>query len=310
MLGSYLSKFSVMGINARNSDYIFPNNKRRLYPLVDDKLQTKQLAEDAGIQVPELYGMIEFQSQAKHIAELAAPHKEFALKPAQGSGGGGIIVVRDIVDSGFVKSNGTIISHADMRYHVSNILSGMYSLGGVADKAIVEYAVKFDPVFDNITYQGVPDVRIIVYRGVPAMAMLRLPTRASEGKANLHKGGLGVGVTMADGVTHSAVQFNKYVTHHPETRQSLMGHTIPHWRAMLEMAATFYDVTGLGYLGVDLVLDKDKGPMLLELNARPGISIQIANQTGLLERTHKIDAHLQNLHTLEEKVAFCQEAFN
>jgi predicted ATP-grasp superfamily ATP-dependent carboligase len=43
-------------------------------------------------------------------------------------------------------------------------------------------------------------------------------------------------------------------------------------------------VTGLGYLGVDIVLDRDKGPMLLELNARPGISIQNANRFGLRDR--------------------------
>ena len=41
------------------------------------------------------------------------------------------------------------------------------------------------------------------------------------------------------------------------------------------------DLAPLGYLGVDIVLDRELGPMMLELNARPGLAIQIANNQGL-----------------------------
>ncbi|HAI68112.1 MAG TPA: alpha-L-glutamate ligase-like protein, partial [Gammaproteobacteria bacterium] len=49
-----LSTNGVLGINKRNADYSLHYNPRRLYPLVDDKLYTKQLAKKAGIPVPEL----------------------------------------------------------------------------------------------------------------------------------------------------------------------------------------------------------------------------------------------------------------
>ena len=39
----------------------------------------------------------------------------------------------------------------------------------------------------------------------------------------------------------------------------------------------------LGYVGVDIVLDANYGPMVLEANARPGLNIQIANNQGLLK---------------------------
>ena len=54
-----------LGINQRNSDYIMRYNKRKLYPLVDDKLQTKQLAIDAEIAVPKLVFSHKIQSSAQ-----------------------------------------------------------------------------------------------------------------------------------------------------------------------------------------------------------------------------------------------------
>ena len=304
-----LSRHRIMGINARNRDYILPNNARRNYPLVDDKLLTKQLAIEAGIPVPELYGVIEFISQAGKVAEIAHPHRQFAIKPCRGSGGGGIVVVKNVFGSSFQKMSGEIVSAPDMQYHVTNMLSGMYSLKSATDRVILEYAVKFDPIFDEITYQGVPDIRIIVYKGVPVMAMLRLPTRKSDGKANLHKGGIGVGIRMHDGVTMYGVQGRTFVNEHPETLHTLSGRQIPNWPQLLEMASKFYDIVGLGYVGVDIVLDRDKGPMVLEANARPGIAIQIANRRGLLSRTEKVDATDISAFKMADRIDFALNAY-
>ena len=52
--------------------------------------------------------------------------------------------------------------------------------------ALIESCVNFDPVFENITFRGAPDIRIIAYKDVPAMAMLRLPTFESDGRSNLY----------------------------------------------------------------------------------------------------------------------------
>jgi len=304
-----LGKYKIMGINARNRDFIFPNNRRRYYPLVDDKLLTKKLALEAGIQVPELYGVIEFINQAGQVAEIAAPHKQFVIKPSRGSGGDGITLIKDVIGGSFQKANGELVSPGDMQYYLTNILGGMYSMGGNVDKAILEYVVQFDPIFNEITYQGVPDIRIIVYKGVPIMAMLRLPTRKSDGKANLHKGGIGVGIHMSTGTTMYGVQGSKFVNEHPETLKPLAGREIPRWPFLLEMASKFYEITKLGYVGVDIVLDKDKGPMVLEANARPGIAIQIANRCGLLARTEKVDAKDVSKFTLKDRVNFALNAY-
>lgn len=310
-----LARHKIMGINSRNRDYILPNNQRRNYPLVDDKLLTKQLAIKAGIPVPELYGVIEFISQAGKVAEIAAPHRQFAIKPCRGSGGGGIVVVKNVFGSSFQKMSGEIVSAPDMQYHVTNMLSGMYSLKSATDRVILEYAVKFDPIFDEITYQGVPDIRIIVYKGIPVMAMLRLPTRQSNGKANLHQGAIGVGVDLATGITLKGTWLNNKISKHPDTGNAVDGVQLPNWDGFMKLAAGCYELCGLGYIGVDMVLDEEKGPLILELNARPGLNIQIANDCGLAKRTLAIEAHLETLkkqgvsETPEERVRFSQSLF-
>lgn len=75
------------------------------------------------------------------------------------------------------------------------------------------------------------------------------------------------------------------------------------------MATNLGDKTEFGYLGVDIVLDQEKGRLLLEINARPGISIQIANQAGLLPRLDAIDSAGPKLSGVQEKIAFAQETF-
>ena len=84
---------------------------------------------------------------------------------------------------------------------------------------------------------------------------------------------------------------------------------IPHWQTILEMSALLGDKTEFGYLGVDIVLDQEKGPLLLEINARPGISIQIANQAGLLPRLDAIDSARSKLSGFQEKIAFAKCIF-
>lgn len=299
-----LSLAGVMGINARNGLYVSRCNARKNYPLVDDKLQTKLLAGKAGIPVTELYGVVEAEGQLRRFDDILGDHSDFAIKPAQGSGGDGIEVIIGRTGNLFRKANGDIIADDALKFHISNILSGLFSLGGHEDKAIIEYRVKFDEVFDAISYQGVPDIRIIVYQGFPVMAMIRLPTYLSGGKANLHQGAIGVGIDLASGRTLNAVWRNNVVTEHPDTRHPVTGFIIPHWESLLMIAAKCYEITQLGYLGVDIVLDREKGPLVLEMNARPGLNIQIANHMGLLNRLRFIDTNAINIGTIQDKVAF------
>jgi alpha-L-glutamate ligase-like protein len=304
-----LRKKGILGMNQRNADFILPYNPRKFFPLVDNKLETKRLAQAAGIPVPTLYHTVEIEHQIQSLHEVLAQHKTFVIKPAQGSGGDGIIVINGRRGKHYLKSDGIIITQEDLSFHVSNILSGMYSLGGHQDKTIIEAKVEFDPIFSDISYQGVPDIRIVVFLGYPVMAMVRLPTRLSSGKANLHQGAIGVGIDLKTGITGLGTQQNRVVNEHPDTAVNVSGVQIPHWQDLLDFCARTYELSGLGYLGVVLVLDRVHGPMMLELNARPGLAIQIANQTGLLPRLNKVRAQQEIKRNAQERVSFALSHF-
>lgn len=201
----WLREAGILGMNSRNAEYIMAYNQRSAFPSVDDKLITKVLAARHDIPTPELYHVIENHGHIEGFESALGEHRAFALKPARGSGGSGIVLVCDRTVQGFVKQNGQIISREDFTYHISDILAGIHSLEALEDKALIEALVRPAPVFASVTYEGVPDIRIIAYRGVPVMAMVRLPTKASDGKANIHRGALGAGVDMGKGVTLRAV---------------------------------------------------------------------------------------------------------
>jgi len=301
----------VLGLNERNAQIIQRFNARKLYPLVDDKLKTKRLALEAGISVPELYGVIESHHDIRSWPEIAEQHTDFVIKPAHGTGGDGILIVAGRSSRRqrlYQLIDGNVISEAGIRHHVSNIISGQYSFVGTRDCAMIEYRVRTDPFFAGVTFQGVPDVRVLVYQGYPVMAMVRLPTRRSGGKANLHQGALGAGIDLASGRTLSGVLGNDIVTEHPDTGEPIAGLDIPLWEQFLSLAARCYELTGLGYLGVDIVLDQTHGPLILELNARPGLNIQIANKVGLMSRFAVVD-NWTVAHDADEKVAFVRKAF-
>ncbi len=310
--GKHLAAAGVLGLNRRNVDFIMRLNPRRLYPRVDDKLITKQLALDAGMAVPELYGVISHQADVRRLSEITGERESFVIKPARGSGGDGIVVITGRSHRkrrSYRLASGMLISESELMHHISNIVSGQYSLSGNPDSALIEYCVKFDPMFAEVSYQGVPDIRVIVYRGYPIMAMVRLPTRSSDGKANLHRGAVGAGIDISSGETLTGVLGDDVVDDHPDTGALIAGLYIPHWDFILQSAARGLEVTGLGYLGVDIVIDRDRGPLILEMNARPGLNIQIANCTGLSSRLNRVDEIFDPKADAARRAEVCRQEF-
>jgi alpha-L-glutamate ligase-like protein len=305
-----LRRRGVMGMNQRNFSYISRYNDRKLFPNVDDKLKTKALALDYGIDVPHLLGVVKYQHDVKDVFNVLDQHQGFCIKPAKGSGGKGILVILEVNEKGYRKTCGDYISGEEIIRHISNILAGLFSLGGRADVAFIEALIEFDPVFDGLSHEGVPDIRLIVFQGYPVMSMLRLATHASDGKANLHQGAVGVGLGIADGCARSAVQYDRPISNHPDTEKQLSDIRVQDWQQMLRLSASCYEMSGLGYLGADIVLDKKRGPLVLELNARPGLAIQTANHMGLLPRLHDIEAKLsRRIPTVDERVAYVTTNF-
>lgn len=306
-----LKNNGVLSINKRNADYVLPYNSRKLYPLVDDKLKTKNIALAANIDVPQLYHVIESEHEIANLEEILAGRDDFVIKPAHGAGGDGIIVICGKHKDRYRKVSGALMTMGEMAYHLSMTLSGAYSLGGYPTQAMVEQRVIVDKTFATVSHGGVPDIRVITLLGYPAMAMVRLPTRQSDGRANLHQGAIAAGINLSTGKTVGGVYKNESIDEHPDTLVEISNIQVPHWEKILTIAASAYEITGLGYLGVDLVLDETHGPLMLELNARPGLNIQIANHAGLVDRYRCIqqyEASHQNVD-VPKRVAFSRKTF-
>jgi alpha-L-glutamate ligase-like protein len=291
-----LQEQGILGMNRRNAEYILDHNPRALFPIVDDKLKMRDLCKQLGVPAPDVFGVIASFGKLRELGAILEGHDEFVVKPNCGSGGRGILVVTGRDGRRFLRHNAEKISLDDLRQHLSDILSGMYSLGGHTDVVLLQQRVHLHAAFEPISFKGIPDIRVILYKNKPALAMLRLPTRASGGRANLHQGGLGAGIDLATGMTRHAVLHGKSMCIHPDTGASLIGVQVPFWQAILEMSEKVSAAVGLGYLGIDIVVDAHHGPLLLEANARPGLAIQMANGMGLWHKLKEIEASKKSLN--------------
>lgn len=317
MIFKDLKTMGILGINNRVGRYILRHNKRKFYPLVDNKVLTAQRAEAWGIATPENYLIVENYGSLKNLHLKLLDYDSFVIKPAKGSQGNGIIVIKEIIKeekNGEIRvlcrrSNDKLMEIEEVKHHISGILSGLYSLSGQSDIAIIQEKIDKHPIFDQYSYGGIPDVRVIVFEGYPVMSMVRLPTKSSDGRANLHQGAIGAGLNLSNGWTNNAVIRNQIIDTHPDTGHHLSGLKLPFWREILELAAHCYDMVGLGYLGADIVLTPDHGPILLELNARPGLGIQIANLDGLVPRLEKIRNEAPKNALAKDRVDYSMKNF-
>jgi alpha-L-glutamate ligase-like protein len=281
--------------NERNRVFLRKNSAEGRMT-ADSKWKTKKVLFKSGVGVPKLIKRLKHDWEVEEF-NWESLEGNFVIKPVSGYGGEGIIIIRrKSKQLGMWQlMNGDLISVEDLKIHCRDILAGKYSLYGVADAVLIEERIKIHPMFLSLTKSGTPDIRVIVYNKIPVMAMLRVPTERSGGKANLQQGAIGLGVDLATGITTYGTEGKKEEIKRiydfgKKKKIKVNGIKIPMWKEILETAIKCQRaIPGLGFLGVDVVLDKDKGPMVLEVNARPGLSIQICNKAGLKARINRID---------------------
>jgi len=295
----------ILGINARNLLYIKPLNKQTQIRFADDKIRTKQFLSVRGVNTAKLLGKIGSETELAKFSWDSLPN-DFVLKPNSGYGGEGILIIRNREQEGWVNSKGDFISHAAMLEHVNDILEGRYSITGAPDTVFFEQRLTCHSEMEILGRYGLPDIRVIVYNLVPIMAMVRVPTEESRGKANLHMGGLGLGVDLSKGeITHMS-HYNKIIKTHPDFGD-LKGTKIPFWNEVLLQATQIQNMITLGYLAVDIVIDADMGPTLLEINARAGLGVQVANLAPLRDRLDRVAG--VKVQTPQKGVRLAQDLF-
>jgi len=280
---------NILGINARSAEFL-RLNKKVYRKRADDKLVTKRMLKKRGIPHPELLGKLSSMAKIEAFDWMSLPGS-FVIKPVQGLEGGGIILVkrRAKYAGEWILVGGGKVAVEDLKAHARDIVEGRFSRNNIPDQVMIEERVKLHPKFRKISKGGAPDIRVIVYNRVPIMAMLRLPTEESGGRANLHQGALGLGIDMATGITTYGVYKDKRIKYFPGTNKKINGITVPDWDKILRMAVRTQIFSKLGYVAVDILIDEEKGPVVLELNDQPGLAIQIANRAGLRRRLNRVE---------------------
>ena len=298
----------ILGINARNQKYL--RTSRRSRRILDSKLLTKKTLKEANIPVIETIALIRTRKELLSFDWDCLPDT-FALKPNRGLGGAGILVIfgkkKRTLDFAWIKSDGALVTRKEIESHISDILDGNFSLFSFPDIAFFEERVRIVKELKPYSWKGIPDVRVVVFEGIPVMAMLRLPTKESKGKANLHQGAIGVGIDLSTGLTTSAIYHQKFIDYYPDTRYLLRGIKIPHFEEILDLSILAQSAVKMRFFGVDIAIDREKGPVILELNVRPGLSIQMANLAGLEERLKRIEG--LRLKSKKRGVRLAQDLF-
>ncbi len=271
----------VFGLNRRNVELVYAHNRREDYPIADDKAHTKEILTRCGVPVPATIAICRGLFEVDTVLAGLEGRCDFVVKPSRGSGGDGILVIDGPgSDGGWKTPSGRELTVHEVRQHIANIGFGAFSKD-LEDAALIERRIVPHAFFSSLWPRGVCDIRVIMLEQRPLMAMIRVPTTKSDGRANLHQGGLGVAVELSTGRTTSASTEGRYIEVHPETEQPLIGKQVPAWRDCLEVCRAAAAAVPLGYLGVDIVVDEDHGPLVLELNVRPGLEIQNVCRTPL-----------------------------
>lgn len=281
---------NVLGLNARNRLFL-SSNKKEGRKIADSKLQTKRFLRRAGLPTPKILATFSNSAKINDFAWETLPDN-FVLKPSKGFGGQGVLIVKKRAKwaGEWYLMDGSLIRTQDLRFHALEILAGRFSLHNTPDVAFIEERIKIQKIFAKYVWHGTPDIRVVVFNKVPVAAMLRLPTKESQGKSNLHQGAIGVGVGLATGITTNGVLNGRFIRFIPGMKRKINGLKIPQWDKILTLAVRSQEaVPSLGYFGVDIVLDKERGPMILELNARPGLEIQNANLSPLKKRLERVE---------------------
>jgi hypothetical protein len=176
-----------------------------------------------------------------------------------------------------------------LQLHISDILQGAYATWSGQNEALIEERIPLHPDLEDYVEMGTPDVRVIVFNRIPVMCMVRVPTKASRGRANLDQGAIALGIDMGTGETTYGVSGKKKLMKIFPSGLKTAGIKIPYWNEVLRTAVRSANACGYVYMGCDVFLHPEKGPMVAEVNGFPGLSIQLANRAGLKRRLQRVE---------------------
>lgn len=283
----FFKTYWILWQNARNLNYIKEYNTPLARKLADSKLWTKNFLRNKNVEVPKtLFVLTKHNEVTLELIESLIP--PFVIKPNAWFWGKWIIVI-DSVDAtwNFISNTSEAYSSKKLLEHFLSILDGFFSISWNRDKVMIEKKIILDHEIELLWKYWLPDIRIIVFNMVPIMAMLRIPTSKSWWKANLHSWACWVWIDIWTWKLTYITQFSRIIKSVPWI-WDVRGIEIPNWEKILELAVKVQKVTNIWYLWCDIVLDYKDGPLILEINIRPWLEVQVANMAPLQDRLDRV----------------------
>lgn len=155
---------------------------------------------------------------------------------------------------------------------------------------IAEELINQHDVIKKLNPNAVNTVRIITYRGVVLIAVLKLGT-GSNIVDNQHANGLNGNIDLETGITNSPfldLEYKPYYRH-PDTGEVLLGVQIPHWQELkVKVESAAQELCEVPYIGWDVAVTPS-GIAIIEANEAPGHDLaQGAGKIGIYKKILEI----------------------
>jgi len=280
--------------------------------LANDKYKSKKFLNERWIPVPKTFDLITNRTDLYNYDFSRFADEEVIAKPCNGSRGRWIYRIKPIVtpeDAHLIWTNSMfdrfftqqspypnqwykvgseVLPDQALRRYLVDVLDGKNSMGRWGDNLLLEELIIPGSGFEKFCEQWLADIRVIVFNLIPVAAMLRVPTEESDGKANLDRGGIGLGINVSTGKIQS--MFQNGVIHKqnfPEPYASFENKKLSYRNDILSYSSKVQYFANLWYLALDRVITQE-WPKLLEINARAGLKFQLAAILPLRNRLDKI----------------------
>ncbi len=303
----FFKTYWLLGQNARNLNYIKGYNTKIAKKLADSKLKTKEFLKINSVAIPETISILEnvFDLSESIFEKLTPP---FVVKPNGWFWWKWILIISKISsDWNYITNDEKIFSKTKLLDHFRDILDWFYSLSWNRDKVLIEKKIELDEEIELLWKYWLPDIRIVVFNMVPVMAMLRVPTQLSNGKANIHAWACWVWIDIWTWKLTYITSYSKIIKSIPWI-WDVRWLRLPWWDKALALAVKAQQITKIWYLWCDIVLDKSKWPLVLELNIRPWLEVQMANLSALKDRLKKVEWIFVN--SIEKWVRLWRDLFS
>ena len=280
--------FWILWMNKRYLKYIKAFNPKKDMKLADSKLKTKKLLQDLDIPSPKLIDVIKNRKQLQNYDFSKFEWEEFVVKPNKWSKWKWILICK-MINKNIVKISWQLIDIDTFKKQIADILDGRYSMTMWADIAFIEEKIIPWDDFSIFCEYGLADIRLITMQLVPVMAMLRYPTKESDGKANIAAGWVWFWIDIASGKITSMYHNRKiYIKEFPEDYKQFQWKQISYWDDILLYSSQIQYFTNIWYLWLDWTIAQP-WPNLIEINAMAGMEIQLVNGEWLENRLKKVE---------------------